>query len=900
MTRLLLTLALLGTPVCGVLWAQDAEPGPGVARISLINGDVSVRRADSGDFVAAAINAPLVAPDTILTGRSSRAEVQLDYANMVRLAPSTEVRLTELEYERFQVQVAIGLVNWSVLRDSNADVDISTPNVSVRPVRRGRYRVEVRADGTTVVTVRDGEAEIFTPAGSEFLREGRMMIVRGPADSPEFQIASAARKDEWDEWNRDRDKYLERSASYRYASRDIVGVDDLDYYGTWVNVDSYGWCWRPRVVAGWAPYRYGRWSWIDYYGWSWVSYDPWGWAPYHYGRWFHHGPYGWVWYPGHVHVRHYWSPALVAFVGWGGHSGLHLGVGFGFGRIGWVPLAPYEPYHPWYGRDYYHGYRNGTYIDNSVTVVNNVNITNVYRNARVPEGVTAVNAGEFGRGQVRNVYRHADHELSQASLVRGQAPVVPQRDSLRLSERTVDRASLTTSPRSAVEFYSRRPVNQPERVPFSDQQRGMQQVVSRTAQQTATRTAASPRATQGSTRAATDSPRAGNPSATRTAGEAPSNSGWGRVGEASTPQRTVRETGATRGTGQTADRPGAVSPRSATDSITGRTARTPEATRGSTPAPPADSPSRSGGWRRFGEPTRSGPEANRGAAAPTGGAGGRTASPRSSSAASGATGTDRSSGGWESFGQPTRSSTRGATGSQPGSRTAQPEASPSRTPSRTAQPSAAPVPSRTPSRSAQPSSREQSSSEGWSRFGTGSTGSSRTATPRSSGSSSRMGTSSGSSAPRADTPSSSRGSVGVSPPMVHQRSTPSYEDRSSRGSSSPSSSAPRYEPRSAPSRSTPSFERSAPSRSAPSYQRSAPRSEPRSAPSYERSAPSRSAPSYERSAPSRSLGSIGRSSAPSGSPSRSSSPSLSRPSGGGSAPSGSSSRESGSSGRGRR
>src|ERR1043166_5291466 len=50
----------------------------GVARISLINGEVSVRRGDSGEWVAAAANAPLMAEDRLSTGPNSRAEVQFD------------------------------------------------------------------------------------------------------------------------------------------------------------------------------------------------------------------------------------------------------------------------------------------------------------------------------------------------------------------------------------------------------------------------------------------------------------------------------------------------------------------------------------------------------------------------------------------------------------------------------------------------------------------------------------------------------------------------------------------------------------------------------------------------------------------------------------------------------
>src|SRR5262249_13231518 len=153
-----------------------------------------------------------------------------------------------------------------------------------------------------------GDVEIFTPRGSQHLNAGQTLVARGTASDPEFQTTGAIPRDEWDRWNEDRDARLERTAGYRYASRDIYGVEDLDPYGTWVNVAPYGYVWRPAVAAGWAPYRMGRWVWIDWYGWTWVSDDPWGWAPYHYGRWFWSAG-GWCWYPGGFGGRHYWSPA---------------------------------------------------------------------------------------------------------------------------------------------------------------------------------------------------------------------------------------------------------------------------------------------------------------------------------------------------------------------------------------------------------------------------------------------------------------------------------------------------------------------------------------------------------------------------------------------------------------
>ncbi len=474
--KLLSTITALGLALTGTAaWAQydgpqqaPEPPGPnrGVARISVISGDVSVRRGDANEFVAAAINAPLVASDTILTGEGSRAEVQFDYSNMLRLAPLSEARMAELDYHRYQVQIGRGTALFRVLRNRDAEVELSTPSVSIRPVKSGAFRVSVLPDGSTEITVRAGEAEIFTPRGSERIHAGRTMLARGNPSDPEFQYVGARGPDDFDYWSERRDQDMQRSRAYQYVPTDVYGADDLDRYGQWENTPEYGMVWVPYTsTPDWAPYRYGRWSWVDYYGWSWVSYDPWGWAPYHYGRWFYRANH-WCWYPGGFHSRHYWSPALVAFFGFG-----NVGVGIGFGNIGWVPLAPYEAFHPWWGSHYYGGYRSG-YVDRSVTIVNNVNITNVYRNARY-NGVSGVDSRSFGQGRV-NSLRVTDADLRTAGQFRGGLPVTPTRDSLRWSDHqaAVPRGGLVTD---SQRFYSSRPASQGDRVPFEQQRQAIEQ-----------------------------------------------------------------------------------------------------------------------------------------------------------------------------------------------------------------------------------------------------------------------------------------------------------------------------------------------------------------------------------------------------------------------------------------
>lgn len=114
--------------------------------------------------------------------------------------------------------------------------------------------------------------------------------------------------------------------------------DSLSPYGTWIDIDGYGRCWRPTVMVtnpGWRPYvNGGRWVWTDS-GWYWYSDYSWGWAPFHYGRWFSHPGWGWCWMPGSV-----WGPSWVSW-------------SFTDSHCGWAPLPPAACFRPRIGFTYF-------------------------------------------------------------------------------------------------------------------------------------------------------------------------------------------------------------------------------------------------------------------------------------------------------------------------------------------------------------------------------------------------------------------------------------------------------------------------------------------------------------------------------------------------------------------
>ena len=142
-------------------YGHSSGPQPDVARISLIHGDVSMQRGDSGDWTAATLNTPLVRGDVVATGDKSRTEVQLDFANVLRLSSQSQAKIADLTRTRIQIQLSQGYAYYSVFKGNEADVEIDTPNVSVRPLKKGRYRIQVNSDNETEVVVRDGEATLL-------------------------------------------------------------------------------------------------------------------------------------------------------------------------------------------------------------------------------------------------------------------------------------------------------------------------------------------------------------------------------------------------------------------------------------------------------------------------------------------------------------------------------------------------------------------------------------------------------------------------------------------------------------------------------------------------------------------------------------------------------------------
>ncbi len=390
-----------------------------VARLAYVSGDVSFARGDDPDeWQPADPNIPLTLGDRAWTA-GGRLELQLHGGNLVRLASATDLTALNLTEDTKQLSLSAGTASFGIRRLGNDEVfEVDTPGAAITFERPGDYRIDVRENGSTRLQVRQGRAIVASGGGQVPLGAGDAILVEG-FEPPRYDWIAIAPPDGWDRWVDERDARYASVRSYRYVSADIAGVEDLDRYGRWRQVPNYGWCWTPTYTAvGWRPYRAGRWIWQDPWGWTWVSAEPWGWAPYHYGRWVVWGS-RWYWVPvaPRVAVVAY-SPALVAFVG--GGPGFSVSVGVNTDYIGWFPLAPRDPLVPWWGRPA---------VNVNVTHVTYVNRTYV----TVVNQTTFVSSRVVTNNYVRD--RTIVNQVERAPVVRGAIPIVPTRESIRVSAR---------------------------------------------------------------------------------------------------------------------------------------------------------------------------------------------------------------------------------------------------------------------------------------------------------------------------------------------------------------------------------------------------------------------------------------------------------------------------------
>ena len=380
----------------------------GAMRVQLVEGDVQVKIAETGEWAPASVNMPLVEGDELWVPEGSLSAIQTNNGADIRLDGNTSVQVLRVDRNSFQFSLSQGRAYVLNNAPAGSVLQFDTPDTSIRAFETSTFRIDI-PNGETDVLVFRGIVTAENAGGTTRVRAGSMLVLGSDGYA---ELSPLPPPDNWQAWNERRDRVaLARGGGYQYLPEELrVYSSDFEENGRWVYVSEYGYVWTPTVVVtgDWAPYRNGRWVWRggDY---VWIGYEPWGWAPYHYGRWSFVARIGWFWVPpsrGDV----FWAPGYVGWVRTRDH-------------VAWVPLAP---------REVYYGHGNfGRYSTNIRNVnINQVHVTNVYRNVNVTNSVTVVNQTTFVTGRPSSVDRNVvvnvrEDFAKRRNIVVGSPPIKP-------------------------------------------------------------------------------------------------------------------------------------------------------------------------------------------------------------------------------------------------------------------------------------------------------------------------------------------------------------------------------------------------------------------------------------------------------------------------------------------
>ena len=326
--------------------AEDRPAPIEAGRFNYIQGSVVVQQEGGSDWFESQVNYPVASGDRVWANADARAEVITSNGVIFRMGELTSLIIgPESDNDGYR-QVSVTLPEGKLyVNAANATVDVNLQRALIRSGGDSRYRVDTFDDGTVQVFVLQGSLTVSSDLGTQQVKEGELYNLVGGA---KVEMSALPPHDDFDQWNLNRDQGNESQIQYaqEYLPSEVTEVyPNLNSYGNWTNIDTYGYCWVPRVAATWSPFYDGRWIyWRNNY--TWVSYEPWGWAPYHYGRWAFGPRYGWFWVPP-VHRSVFWTPGAVAWYQ-------------GYDSVFWVPLAP---------REYYYGYGYfGPYSINAINI----------------------------------------------------------------------------------------------------------------------------------------------------------------------------------------------------------------------------------------------------------------------------------------------------------------------------------------------------------------------------------------------------------------------------------------------------------------------------------------------------------------------------------------------------
>jgi hypothetical protein len=336
--------------------AADSSASTRAARLTYLEGTVTVNRAGNTSNLPAQINQPLLAGFQLATGDDGQAEIEFEDGSVARLTPNSSLSLDRLTTESggvFDTGLSLlhGLAYLELRATPQYRFTLNAGGDVLTPVENTTVRVNFDEPPATFAVL-DGTAHVERQSGPDTTVAGYQTDVRAgeslradATDPARYFLTQEIAEESWDQWNADLDQTAAADAANRtgvrdnYAGAQGYGWSDLDANGTWYDVPDQGPVWQPQIAyddAGFDPYGNGAWVSYPGAGYVFASGYSWGWTPYRCGNWNFYTGFGWGWAPG----------AGCGGMGWS-FAGGGLPVNIGIGPNGYRPIrVPVGGPHP--------------------------------------------------------------------------------------------------------------------------------------------------------------------------------------------------------------------------------------------------------------------------------------------------------------------------------------------------------------------------------------------------------------------------------------------------------------------------------------------------------------------------------------------------------------------------
>ena len=273
-----------------------------VVRLSEVKGAVKMDRAIDRGFEPAVANMPIVEKSRLRTDEGV-AEVEFEDNSTLRLAPNSVAEFPQLERlatggTASSVHLLRGMAYVSLVKTRGNAFQLLFGHQAIALEPGTHVRLELD-DARANLAVLDGTVRVDGPAGPEEIARKKTLTFHLADQTQSVEKDVAAQP--YDSWDQTETGYHARTAAYSALSSSpyIYGLNDMMYYGSFMDAGGCGMMWRPYFTsAAWDPFSNGSWAFYQGAGYSWVSPYPWGWTPYHYGSWSFCPGSGWGWQPG--------------------------------------------------------------------------------------------------------------------------------------------------------------------------------------------------------------------------------------------------------------------------------------------------------------------------------------------------------------------------------------------------------------------------------------------------------------------------------------------------------------------------------------------------------------------------------------------------------------------------